>query len=335
MALINKLSAIGDAVRERAGITDELTLDRMATEIKNIPYPVVEEITITQNGTYSVPDGIDGYDEIIVNTPSIPEEALVITGDCSYKFATNGWNWFIEQCGDKIITKDISILSYMFNSSNALTEIPFDINIGKSAMAFGNVFYSAGKLKSVPYIIGPERTPPTGVYSGCVNLNSMFGYCYCLKTIPNDYFWKMVPNKDFWDKQATITTQSHSSIFSGCYSLREHPDISMLGGVWTSAYSNLYYYLFSNCYALNKVENLLVLTNSITSNYFLNTFSSCSMLKELTFEVNADGTPKTASWKSQTIDLTSVGYTGGSYTYLYGYNSGITADKRVVDDATY
>jgi hypothetical protein len=80
----------------------------------------------------------------------IPEKALTITGDCGYKFATNGWNWFIEQCGDKITTKDITSLSYMFNASSTLTEIPFDINIGKNATAFGNVLCSAGKLKSVP-----------------------------------------------------------------------------------------------------------------------------------------------------------------------------------------
>jgi hypothetical protein len=67
MALINKLSAIGDAVRERVGITDELTLERMATEIKNIPYPVVEEIEIAENGTYSAPDGVDGYSAVEVN----------------------------------------------------------------------------------------------------------------------------------------------------------------------------------------------------------------------------------------------------------------------------
>lgn len=308
-------------------------------------YPVVidlELIAVDENGEeykytpLEMVDEVNGIIEDFANAPIIPEEALVITGDCNYRFANNGWNWFIEQCGDKITTKDITTLSYMFNALTTLTEIPFDINISKNATAFGNVFYSAGKLKSVPYIIGPERTPPTGSYSGCLNLGSMFSYCNYLKTIPNDYFWRIVPNKDFWDKQATLTSQSHNSLFNGCYSLREHPDISMLGGAWTSAYSNIYYNLFYNCYALDKVENLLVLSNSITSNYFNSTFYNCFMLKELTFETNEDGTPKTANWKNQTIDLTGwVGYVSGSSNALYLYNSGITADKRVSDDATY
>ena len=36
MALTNKLSAIGDAIREKTGGTELLTLDQMVTEIANI-----------------------------------------------------------------------------------------------------------------------------------------------------------------------------------------------------------------------------------------------------------------------------------------------------------
>lgn len=35
-----------------------------------IPEPVLDSITITENGTYTPPSGTDGYDEIIVNVPS-------------------------------------------------------------------------------------------------------------------------------------------------------------------------------------------------------------------------------------------------------------------------
>ena len=66
MALINKISAVAEAVRERSGYTGGMTLEEMATEIKAIPYPVVEEIEITENGTYSAPVGIDGYSSITV-----------------------------------------------------------------------------------------------------------------------------------------------------------------------------------------------------------------------------------------------------------------------------
>ena len=59
------------------------------------------------------------------------------------------------------------------------------------------------------------------------------------------------------------------------------------------------------------------------------------MLKDFTFIMNEDGTPITTGWKSQVIDLTYyVGY-ANSVSNITGYNSGITLDKRVSDDATY
>ena len=30
----------------------------------------------------------------------VPPEALVLTGNCSYRFANGGWNWFLEEYGD-------------------------------------------------------------------------------------------------------------------------------------------------------------------------------------------------------------------------------------------
>jgi hypothetical protein len=86
---------------------------------------------------------------------------------------------------------------------------------------------------------------------------------------------------------------------------------------------------------LDEINDLVVLPITITSNFFSNTFYYCHRLKDMIFEVNEDGTPKTANWKSQVIDLSSgVGYAFGTSSIL-GYNSGITADKEVKDDATY
>lgn len=69
MALIDKLNNLGDAVRERSGLTDKMTLEQMAQQVKDIPYPVVEEITITENGKYSAPSGIDGFSKVVVDIP--------------------------------------------------------------------------------------------------------------------------------------------------------------------------------------------------------------------------------------------------------------------------
>ena len=76
MAITKKLTAIGDAIRNKTGKTDKLTLDNMVTEINGI----------TTGGG------------------SVPEKLLKISGDCKYKFAYDNWNWVIDNYGDSIIT---------------------------------------------------------------------------------------------------------------------------------------------------------------------------------------------------------------------------------------
>ncbi len=86
MALINKLNAIGDAIRAKTGKTNKLTLDEMPNEIASIEgggttpaNPIIEPLLVTENGTYTAPDGVDGYSPIEVNVP-IPEGYIVPSG---------------------------------------------------------------------------------------------------------------------------------------------------------------------------------------------------------------------------------------------------------------
>ena len=90
MALTDKLTAIGDAIRAKTGGTEALTLDGMVTAISGIS---------TGGGTTGGGD--------------LPAEALVITGDCTHRFNYDGWNWFINNFGNKVTTVDIDNCSYM------------------------------------------------------------------------------------------------------------------------------------------------------------------------------------------------------------------------------
>lgn len=268
--------------------------------------------------------------ETIDGLMTIPDKAFTITGDCGYMFGNKSWGWFIESARDKIITKDITNTNNMFRYLE-IDSIPFDINISKSISDMSYTFQGC-KIKSVPYIIGPERTPPTGAYSGAINLDSLFYSLSNLRHIPEDYFWKMVPNKDFWETQANLSYNGQGNLFYNCHSLRELPDISMIGGNWTSSYSCVYYQLLCFCYSLNKATNIPVY-GTFSSNVMNDIFYSNYRLKDFTFATNEDGTPKTANWKNQTLSFTdkaAVGYGPTQY-----YNSGITADKEVKDDATY
>lgn len=86
MALTDKLSAIGDAIRAKTGGTEKLTLDQMPTAISGIEGggetpadPVIEPLSVTENGTYTAPAGVDGYSPIEVNVP-VPDGYIVPSG---------------------------------------------------------------------------------------------------------------------------------------------------------------------------------------------------------------------------------------------------------------
>jgi hypothetical protein len=86
MALTDKLSAIGDAIRAKTGGTEKLTLDEMPTAISGIEGggenpadPIIEPLSVTENGTYTAPSGVDGYSPVTVNVP-IPDGYIVPNG---------------------------------------------------------------------------------------------------------------------------------------------------------------------------------------------------------------------------------------------------------------
>jgi hypothetical protein len=102
---------------------------------------------------------------------------------------------------------------------------------------------------------------------------------------------------------------------------------------------SIYYNAFDGCYCLDEIKGLPFphYNAAWTSNAFSYTFGDCYRLKEMTFAVQEDGTPYSVNWKSQTIDLaTNVGQ-GFIYNFnkIWDYNTDITKDKEVKDDATY
>lgn len=307
-----------------------------------IPEPVVEALEIVENGTYTAPEGVDGYNPITVNVPTggggaegLPE-SLVFSGNCEGLFKNGNWDWAVELAGDRMSTDGVTTARQMFDSSN-LEKIPFDINIGPSCYNFNSAFNYMESLTEVPLIKG-EITPPTSDYSGPSNLGNLFNFCTRLREIPYDYFSNF-GGEEYWQASYNYAgSSSRSSLFSYCHSLRRAPDLRMLKTKnGTSMYSVLYYYTFYSCYVLDEIIDFPVLDNGpITSNWLQNAFTSCVRIKNMTFETNEDGSPKVAEWKNQTINFeANIGSWVGDKSYILDYNSGITADKEVYDDATY
>lgn len=345
MALTKKLSNIGDAIRAKTGKEDKLTLEQMVTEIAAIETggsepAVIEALVVTENGTYTPSEGVDGFNPVTVEVPTggydIPAEALTFSGDCQYKFYSGGWDWFIELYGNQITTEDITSMTNMFNKSQ-LEAIPFSLN-GKSDVKCDckNAFGYNNKLMTV--------SDMNNIYFN--SIESIFTSCSKLRQLPNFI------NCD-WSYIQSYNRASLGSMFSGCYSLRNIPD-SVMAELYKTADSLFYSYFptyngFTGCFALDEIKNLVVGTGKITTNVFYNTFNNCSRVKDITFAVQEDGTPYVRSWHSQVIDLSGndsmkggVGFTslikdnGVIYSrYINNYNSGITADKAVYDDATY
>ena len=257
---------------------------------------------------------------------AIPNSAKHLTGNCQYRFAYNGWEWFIKQLGEEITTENLQNCQYMFSDCK-LERIPFDINCSQGPVSLSSIFTNCKNLKVLPKITAKPST-----------IDNMFWSCQKLREIPEDFF----DNFD-WSSITGSTTGwdgAMDTMFNSCYSLRYIP-IHKIKSNPAIGNSNSYFYNgFSNCYCLDELVDLpLPFTGAWTSNTFgSGPYSGCflrlSRLKSLTFALN-EGQPCVMNWKNQTIDLSQkVGYANQTFD-IVAYNSGITADKQVTDDATY
>ena len=330
----SNIQAIADAIRGKNGLSDTYKTSEMAaaiTAIKSAADPTIEALDITVNGIYTAPEGIDGYSPITVNVPqdgSPPEEAFTISGKCCYRFAYDGWDWFLKNYGSRVTTNGITDCSNMFRYSK-VTNIPFELNFNSSSsyISAEYIFDSCSNLQEIPKFNNMKIGPS----------NSMFAGCKMLKNLPDNlaewFDW------GYHDNLTSTYNGDRKNMFSQCFSLRNIP-ISFLEHVNKSVLGSYSYFYngFYICVSLDELLNLPIpYTATWNSNVFYNSFNMCMRLKNLTFKT-PDGQPYIKQWKSQVIDL-SVGvgylYSNPYKTYILDYNSGITADKEVTDDATY
>lgn len=268
--------------------------------------------------------------------PNIPP--MVLTGAQSYGCSGALSSKYIELFGDKVSTNNINNANYMFFGYKNET-IPFELNFNNSSNTnMSNAFNGCTNLKSIPKINNVKVLEISNIFANCMNL----------REIPDDidatWDWS------YLEGLTNTYSGSRNNTFSSCYSLRKFP-MSFLNhsNPKISYSSSIYYSLFNSSASLDEVIGLPIPyhenTSSFTSNAFYNSFNRCSRLKDFTFETYEDGKPIGDSshnavkvpWKNQIIDLSTVGYTSQTIdkNYILDYNSGITADKEVKDDATY
>ena len=289
--LVNEssLTGIADAIRGKNGSTDTYKPSEMAAAIT------------------AISGGGGGYD--------IPEEAFVLSGDCSYRFYKGGWNWFIEKYGNHITTNNISSALYTFNDCK-LTQIPFNINLNSSEEINLAFMFNSSKLTTLP-TINNNNNSTIGA------MNNFLGYSEKLKNIPDNYF-------SFINKISL--NSSYSGCFNSMYSLRNIPtSFNLIVKLYnrTSGTSSFYFNMCNSCYCLDEITNLGVITlPTLTSNAFNSIVYNCTRLKNFTFEPG-----KVVRWRRQEIDLSyNIGY--GIYANVAEMN-GISATKLVNSAESY
>lgn len=307
------LTNIANAIREKNGETTQYKPSEMAAAITNLP---------TGGGGGYVPT----------------DEELTYTVNSTSLFPTAANMFLIREYGDRMKLKlqgysEMFFMNYPYETFDVNPKISKD---STETIAFGSFFTGMSKVKE---ITGTLHQEDPSIRYNHNNMYGLFRNCNNLRTINENFI-----NADtiFWLNSSSSSYCKFGSVFENCYSIREVPKFVFEltrcadGGrpVITSTYY-AYASTFKNCYALNKIEGLPIFygqylrEDKITSNLFANTFNCCGNLSKLTFDVNPDGTPKTANWNNQIIDLSNyVGY-AESASNMTGYNSGLTTDKNI------
>ena len=163
------LKQIADAIREKAGTTDALAFPQeIADAIAAIQSggATIEPLTVSENGTYTAPDGVDGYSPVTVDVKGSDGE-LVIT-----EFSYLHYNGVRLGLIGKYDTSNGTDFTSMFFGCKTLTTIPeLDTSNGTN---FSSMFGGCSTLTSIPELDTSNGT----------DFRYMFNNCYKLTTIP-------------------------------------------------------------------------------------------------------------------------------------------------------
>ena len=170
MALIDKLENIGDAIRNKTGKTDLLTLDEMVTEINNIETGGgsggdVSEYFNTEINT----SGSSSYPLWTKTIKKMPDLTIgnnvTSMGYTFYKYLGN------EIPNVTILSDNITNFEYCFAFCLNVTTIP-EIDTSKGTN-FSYMFNGSNNLISVPNIDTSNGTNFSSIFSGCNSLTTI------------------------------------------------------------------------------------------------------------------------------------------------------------------
>lgn len=161
MSVAEKMTAIADAIRNKTGKTDKLSLDEMATEINEI-----------STGERDINPEWTNWSYFCAYRPDLAKKLKY--GDTSKGTNFSHMFYYCQIAGIKIPEIDTSKgtnFEYMFDHCSNMLQIPtFDTHNGTN---FNYMFNSCGNLKSVPTLNTSKGTHFRYMFSGCSNLTSV------------------------------------------------------------------------------------------------------------------------------------------------------------------
>lgn len=261
-------------------------IERLEQKIDELESTIdtVTSISITENGTYTAPEGVLGYNTIEVNSKG--EMPTLVCGDGVRLACSN------ETIPFKLDISSMTNFSYMFTNCKQLTAIPLiDTSKGTNFTAmfqycsilttipqldtsngnnFSNMFQSCFRLTTIPQLDTSKGT----------NFSSMFFHCNSLTTIP---------------QLNTSKGTNFSSMFYYCNQLTTIPQLDTSKGT-------KFISMFNGCTLLTDVTFIGSINASID-------FSSCTLLTYDSVKSILTACSNTTNTTSKTLKFFKVTHT--------------------------
>lgn len=232
-----------------------------------------EPITITQNGTYTAPDGV-GYSPVSVSVPQTAESGTVknlldatkSTYHLFYQYSGTSVDGLISYNDTSNVTK----MSSMFSECSNLTTIPLFDTSSCSTM-FG-MFNKCSNITTIPQFNTSNVTNMSEMFMGCsklttipqlntsnvTNISHMFNSCKELTTIP---------------QLDTRKVTNMTTMFIGCSKLTTIPQFNTINVTEMS-------YMFKYCSKLTTIDltHMKLDSTSKTDNFAYNCYSLTKLI---------------------------------------------------------
>lgn len=259
----------------------------------------------------------------VYNIGYTPTDAeLTISTSANSFFYEDNNAWILQQFGGRLTFKELVEAKKMLYSTTDKVSSDFTLTFKPSAdTIFINGFAAYSTRTNLPTIKWPE------VIHSINCQNDAFAYLDNVRELSDDYF----------GDKGLIVNDGYMGNWNHCYSLRHIPSSYFAAMQRGRNNNNKYAQWMGTFVASYWLDELVGVPVDYTNNYTSNNFNfsgGLSHLKDYIFATD-NGQPYTAKWKNQTMRLDAkTGYWDASLP-LYFYNSGISADKEVSNDATY